>query len=423
MRRILIWREKDSAAQNIEMKQSEFVNSVLNEYNSNCPNMGNKIWFWGLMSELDTPHVELTFYKKDYTIDYINNNFDGVILPDANLFGFGTEKYIDSNIIGIEKFRIPVYIISVGIQIEDYADMDGLVGKIGDKVKRLIDSVYETGGAVCTRGFISTEFCDKCGAHEVFTGGCPSLYQFGSELQITKQHQTRDHFKVAVNGHCDNLYSNYYKKIFDEYNESEYFCQDEFFNYIYGQSFKTGTSRLFFSDFQLIKDIGICGAELLNQNRINLFCNPYEWIKYIADNDFSMSFGSRIHGNIAALLAGVPALLHVRDLRTLDIADFYGLPRMFDKDLKNQHLFDIYENLDYSEFNKRYLDNFNRFQEFLVSCDLVEKINEDNQLRCQESKSIKKDSKSYRFKGKIEYEIAERAFYAYRKYIKKMKLI
>ena len=422
MRRILIFRDINNADNNIDMSEDVFVDNVKNEFNFNCPNMGNKVWFWGLISELDTSYIQLNFYKKNYTIDYINNNFDGIILPDANLFGLPFEEYIDSNISAFEKLRIPIYIISVGLQTDCYDDMKSIVRKIGQKTRRMMDLVYNSGGAVCVRGNITAEFLNKCGVQDFFVGGCPSLYQFGPELRIEKK-EYKEYFKVAVNGHVDNLYSKYYRKIFDNYKKSEYFCQDEFFSYLYGSESIDNKKTNFCNDFRLIKKIGICGAELLNQNKINLFCNPYEWIKYIEDNGFSMAFGSRIHGNIVALLAGVPALLHVRDLRTLDIADYYDIPRVYDKELKSKDLLSIYESLDYTKFNNSYIEKYDKFQDFLISCDLVEKINKNNKYICSNSLEEKKEDRiNYKYERKLDYELANEVMYIYRKYIKKMKI-
>ena len=50
-------------------------------------------------------------------------------------------------------------------------------------------------------------------------------------------------------------------------------------------------------------------------------------------------------------------------------------------------------------------------------------INEDNKYRCFDSK--RKDnnfSHDSRYKGKLKYELANEAFYFYRKYIKRMNL-
>ena len=45
---------------------------------------------------------------------------------------------------------------------------------------------------------------------------------------------------------------------------------------------------------------------------------------YLAAQDFT--FGTRIHGNIAALLAGTPSYVFAHDTRTLELAQYFGIP-------------------------------------------------------------------------------------------------
>ena len=63
---------------------------------------------------------------------------------------------------------------------------------------------------------------------------------------------------------------------------------------------------------------------LIRQNRVRFFLDPKTWFAHLANYDFS--FGTRIHGNIAALLAGTPALLLAHDSRTLELADYHEIP-------------------------------------------------------------------------------------------------
>jgi len=63
---------------------------------------------------------------------------------------------------------------------------------------------------------------------------------------------------------------------------------------------------------------------LIRQDRTRFFLDPTTWFDHLAQYDFS--FGTRIHGNIAALLAGTPALLVAHDARTLELAQFHEIP-------------------------------------------------------------------------------------------------
>ncbi len=53
---------------------------------------------------------------------------------------------------------------------------------------------------------------------------------------------------------------------------------------------------------------------LIRSDRVRFFLDPKTWFEHLSHYDFS--FGTRIHGNIAALLAGTPALLLAHDSRT-----------------------------------------------------------------------------------------------------------
>ncbi len=68
---------------------------------------------------------------------------------------------------------------------------------------------------------------------------------------------------------------------------------------------------------------------LIRQNRVRFFLDPKAWFAHLANYDFS--FGTRIHGNIAALLAGTPALLLAHDSRTLELAHYSRDPAPGDR--------------------------------------------------------------------------------------------
>jgi hypothetical protein len=54
------------------------------------------------------------------------------------------------------------------------------------------------------------------------------------------------------------------------------------------------------------------------------FLDVDEWINHMRSFDFY--FGSRLHGAIASLLAGTPACLVAHDSRTMELAEYAGIP-------------------------------------------------------------------------------------------------
>ena len=78
------------------------------------------------------------------------------------------------------------------------------------------------------------------------------------------------------------------------------------------------------------------------------------------------AYGTRFHGNVAALLGGTPAHLLAHDSRTLELAEYHRMPYTmmpsFDADVSAAEL---YAATDMSEFNAELPRGFDRFTAFL----------------------------------------------------------
>lgn len=94
------------------------------------------------------------------------------------------------------------------------------------------------------------------------------------------------------------------------------------------------------------------------------FTDVRSWLKFLKDVDFS--FGTRIHGNIAAVLAGTPAFIFVPDGRILELARYHQIPYMLAEDLKEDtDIFKIYENADFSSVKHGHAQRFEHYVSFL----------------------------------------------------------
>ncbi len=63
---------------------------------------------------------------------------------------------------------------------------------------------------------------------------------------------------------------------------------------------------------------------LYQSDRIRLFLDTWTWYDFLATQDFA--YGTRFHGNVAALLGRTPALLLAHDSRTLELAEYHRMP-------------------------------------------------------------------------------------------------
>ncbi len=88
------------------------------------------------------------------------------------------------------------------------------------------------------------------------------------------------------------------------------------------------------------------------------------WVEWLRQFDFSM--GSRFHGNVLAVMNGIPALTMVIDGRMQELTRLFRLPTMdaaeFSMDKPLAYYYDL---ADFTEFNRVYPQRLAAFRDFL----------------------------------------------------------
>jgi hypothetical protein len=104
---------------------------------------------------------------------------------------------------------------------------------------------------------------------------------------------------------------------------------------------------------------------LYQEDRMRFFVDSSTWIQFLSERDFS--FGTRIHGNIAALAGGTPAHVIAHDSRTLELARFHQIPHTRVPDLPQPvDAAALYEASNFDAFNQGHRGRFERFGAFLA---------------------------------------------------------
>jgi len=105
------------------------------------------------------------------------------------------------------------------------------------------------------------------------------------------------------------------------------------------------------------------------------FYDMPSWLAAIKPYDFS--FGTRFHGNMAALQSGVPALWIVHDARTKELCDYHKLPYMLLGQAKNvRSVSEFAEAADYGPFQKAYAGNYARLYDYITQAGIAHKMPE-----------------------------------------------
>lgn len=344
-----------------------------------CPNLGNQVWLQGLVSEVTCENVTYAFLEKDTTVEEINNNYDVVIFPTANIFYKDHIKLLEELAERFSKIRIPIYVISCGAQADSYDDLDNLCSSIREPATKFIRAVYNSGGEFALRGYFTKEFFDKLGFKSAEVTGCPSLYQMGRNIHIDKPDVSPNNLKPVINGHFNFLNMDFYRRIFSEYPSAIYMDQDYFGRKLYDSDFD-GFDNVDFKWFLgQIRHGKYQELQLLAQDRVRLFSDMANWREYLIREKYNFSFGGRIHGNILSILSGIPAVVYGCDSRTREMAEFYDIPTVTPEQLKSKKsLYDIYSELDYTKFNDSFGEKYDGFQDFFIRHDILPKLNDKN---------------------------------------------
>lgn len=338
------------------------VNDVCQNLGDVAPNYGNRLWFQGIISEIQSKDNHLTYFRPDMTKEQINSDYDMIVAPMANVFSINYSDQLERLALRFEGIRIPVYVIACGIQAKSFDELEELVATIREPASKFISNVYKTGGEFALRGHFTKEFFTRLGFDSAVVTGCPSLFQRGRDLSISDEKVSEEGFLPLLNGNIVD-----YPQWFKKYENASFFDQSIYFH------------DLFVSDStikEMIHRNGLLTTELLLSDRVKLIPHMNLWREYLRHQGYSFSYGSRIHGSIMPILSGICTVLEYRDARTREMAEFFGIPHVTPN--STDSLYELYLNTSYRSFNETFPRKFDAYEQFLKRCGIVDKINENN---------------------------------------------
>lgn len=352
---------------------SSLAERARKELDGKIPNFGNKVWLQGILSEIDVEETTYEFGYDELTEEYINSNYDCVLLPLANCFHYNWIPYLEKRASHVSKLKIPVYVIACGIQAKSYDEIDSLVDSIKEPATKFIKSVYNTGGEFALRGYFTAEFFERLGFKDAVVTGCPSIFQMGRDLTISNEKVSRKNFVSTINGTFKLPVPDKCIKL------SDYICQDVYGKVLYDPEYFISNPLTFRRILKYIKRGDYDFVRAVANNKIKLFADTQQWMSYYIHNNVSFSFGSRIHGTIIPILSGVPSLCYTRDARTREMTEFFDIPHIVpSSNLQKKDIYEWYCETDYSAFNANFAKRYDDFEKFLQKCGLVKKINQSN---------------------------------------------
>ncbi|MCL3837812.1 polysaccharide pyruvyl transferase family protein [Aeromicrobium duanguangcaii] len=290
----------------------------------------------------------------------INEEFDHFVIPMANSFRPDFADKLENLSALIEQLTIPTTVIGVGAQAPAARSFDALAD-VRDATQRFVSAVLDRSASIGVRGEFTRDFLVHLGfpGDAVDVIGCPSLFLHGPDHHV--------HRKVDSLGPDSALALNLTPEVpgigafateqAERHPHLTYVGQDQHDLRL----LLWGVPHPHVSDPLVPTHLH---HRLYQEDRMRLFVDTWTWYDFLAEQDFV--YGTRFHGNVAALLGGTPAMMLAHDSRTLELAEYHRMPHRlqphFDAPVDVDEL---YAATDLTAFNEAMPERFARYAAFL----------------------------------------------------------
>ena len=264
----------------------------------------------------------------------------------------------------IQRLGIKTVAFSLGIQ--DYSKSSGEVGGLHVSIVDLLKYTISSSGFIGVRGPFTATLLINNGfpSQKIVEIGCPTLYStkklglaISKPITVKKPvivyHRTMAGLNQKILGGATILGQDFLDEvIFKDVDSAHPIKVQELIEY---NNHLNGEYTL-----DCIRENGV-------------FVDTFEeWWELIGQADFVI--GARLHGCVAALLQGIPAVMLARDVRVMEIAEFFQIPYLRYDEVGDKSIEEIFRAADYSRFNALYNKRYNNFIKLLDELDIIDRL-------------------------------------------------
>lgn len=332
----------------------EDIQSFDSFMNAVAGNTGNSYITYALLKELGVDCRKLHHIQNIYTYDFKNMDSDieqirssyshlFLILQDQIRISesYGLQLPYDNIEQFIEKSQKQVVIVGLGAN--SFNGFDPLFYKqlnpnLINFLHFLSDHTLEVG----VRGNFTAEVLGQLGIKNVRVIGCPSFYEMGSDRFINKSND------ISLRDVCATGYNP-----ITSLGRNHYVCQDKYEASIIEP---IAFGKLF--DSPNLND-----WIRFNTHKYHVFSDINSWKEFLTQ--FKFLIGTRLHGSICALNAGVPAMCTNGDSRAREMCEFLHIP-YYSKIDENTDVLELYKRVDIDKLNRNYPILFENFRDFIL---------------------------------------------------------
>ena len=351
--------------------------------NSIGDNAGNLIYmnsiYRTLMTDDRTEFLPSRYEYYPSQARMINESCDSVVIPLADAFRSSFEGGLNSLTKLVKAVRVPCTVVGVGLRaplgVTSFQDFP-----FNGKVKQFLSAVLDKSALVGVRGEITAEYLKTLGflPEKHFTViGCPSMYSRGLELPPARKTALGPGSRVSINyrkEQADNLYA-FAGRVMALCPDYRLVTQrvEEMLMLRYGVP--TVYTYAMRRDWNKPyphnrRDPSVRAGKVFG------YANALAWQRSMDDIDLSV--GCRIHGNIAAVLSGAPAMVLTIDTRTEELCRYHNIP-FIPADQINDRTDPraLYENTDFAHVRDGHAQRLRHFADF-ISANGIDHIYRDS---------------------------------------------
>lgn len=290
----------------------------------------------------------------------VNEEFDHFVIPLANAFRPDFESRLERLSELLEGVTIPTTVVGIGAQAAHGQGLESLA-PIAETVKRFVGLVLDRSASIGVRGEFTRSYLLSLGFPDdaIDVIGCPSLFLHGRDFRVDK--------KVSSISADSPLALNLTPEV-PGIGEFAVAQAQRHPNLTYVAQDSHDLRMLLWGVPSPRVDDPLVPVHLdhplYQADRIRLFLDTWTWYAFMATQDFA--YGTRFHGNVAALLAGTPAMLLAHDSRTLELAEYHRMPFTVMPELgADIQADDLHAATDLTGFNTALPEGFDRYTAFL----------------------------------------------------------
>lgn len=333
-------------------------------------NSGNLVFQYSVFRTLMRDDTEFDarlitpVYRAPGGVEALNEACDYAVFPLANAFrpGFNLKPMTDM----IRRLTIPCVVIGCGLQADSIEEMRAGF-PFDEDVKDFVSAVLDKSALLGLRGEFTAEYLRRLGfaPERHFTViGCPSLFLNGPVMPQPKPKPIDRGTRFSIN---TRMVQN------PALNGMIAAAEAEFPDYHLVLQMQRELSMIAYGEPNPVSNPGRDATGFypfsarhrdVRNGRAIGFTEARAWFEYMKGIDYS--FGSRIHGNISAVINGVPAFVFTSDTRTEELCRRANIAHMPLDQLKSPaRIQDILEKADFAAVCRGHRERFDHYVDFL----------------------------------------------------------